>query len=264
MDLRGARVVITGASRGVGRRLATDFAGAGARLALVARDEAALKALAAELGGTAHPADLSDPDDVRGLIARIEGDGGPVDVLVNNAGIEVAKGFMTYDEGDAERLFRVNLLAPVELCRQAVPGMVARRRGHIVSVSSLSAVAPFAGLVAYSSSKAGLSQFHSGLRLELRGTGVGTTLVQMGLVPDTDMGGRVDSYEPTAASFRRFYRLGLLTDVPTATVSAATVDAVARNRRHVRLPRRAAPFALLTEAPRRLTELLLTGVKPRP
>src|SRR5438445_584903 len=82
---------------------------------------------------------------------------------------------------------------------------------------------PFAGLTPYASSKAGLSQFTAGLRLELKRTPVKTTLVEMGLVPDTDMGGNVDAYAVTAASFRRYYRLQLLTDVPAATVAAATV-----------------------------------------
>src|SRR5882757_10450664 len=75
MELRGKRVLITGASRGIGESLAHAFAGAGARVALVARDRDCLASLAAELGGTGHPVDLSDSDEVAGLIHRVEIEG---------------------------------------------------------------------------------------------------------------------------------------------------------------------------------------------
>src|SRR4051812_17274202 len=95
MDLAGKRVLITGASRGIGEAMAIAFAGAGARVALVARSEGPLKELASRLGGTAYPADLCDPDTVDGLVDRVEADGGPIDVLVNNAGVDVAGDFVT-------------------------------------------------------------------------------------------------------------------------------------------------------------------------
>src|SRR5215212_6748677 len=101
MNLQGKRVVVTGASRGIGREIAKQCARAGARVALVARNEQAIKELAAELGGTAHPCDLADLEQVRGLLARIEADGGPVDVLVNNAGIDHS---IAFDESTAEQV----------------------------------------------------------------------------------------------------------------------------------------------------------------
>src|SRR5437763_13279696 len=88
MDLAGRRVLITGASRGIGESIARCCSAAGASLALVARSEGPLKRLADELGGTCTVADLGDPDGVDGLIARVEDDGGPIDVLVNNAGVD--------------------------------------------------------------------------------------------------------------------------------------------------------------------------------
>src|SRR5437764_14692949 len=90
MELRGKRVLVTGASRGIGQALAERFAAVGAQVALVARSEGAIKELADRLGGTAHPTDLGDRDQVTGLIDRVEADGGPVDVLVNNAGVDLA------------------------------------------------------------------------------------------------------------------------------------------------------------------------------
>ena len=93
MELDGRRVLITGASRGIGAALASSFAAAGARVALVARSEAPIAELAERLGGASYPADLADREQVRDLVARIEADGGPIDVLVNNAGLEHAGDF---------------------------------------------------------------------------------------------------------------------------------------------------------------------------
>ena len=86
-------MLITGASRGVGESLAHAFAGVGAIVAVVARSQDAIQTLAAELGGTAHPADLSNPTQVATLIQRVEDEAGPIDVLVNNAGLDVVGGF---------------------------------------------------------------------------------------------------------------------------------------------------------------------------
>jgi short-subunit dehydrogenase len=259
MQLAGRRVLVTGASRGIGEAIARRCASAGAALVLVARSEGQLRELAADVGGTWHTADLADREAVDGLIARIEADGGPIDVLVNNAGIELADAFVDMSAAGLEQIYRINLIAPVELCRQALPGMLERGRGHIVNVSSLSGVAPFPGLATYGSTKSGLTQFTAGLRADLKGRPIGTTLVELGPIP-TGMLSRAGAYKPTDASFRRFYRLQILVEIPREQVADAVVDAIMRNRRHVRLPKRAAITALLAEAPRRLVEIALAGV----
>jgi short-subunit dehydrogenase len=259
MDVRGRRVLVTGASRGIGEAIARSFAGAGASVALVARSEGPLKELAAELGGTAFPTDLADPVATGALIERVEADGGPVDVLVNNAGIDLAGAFTAAGPADLEQIFRVNLITPVQLCRQVIPGMLSRGGGHIVNVSSLAGTAMFPGLVAYSSTKAGLTHFTSGLRADLKGLPVKSTVVELGPIP-TDMLDHVDDYPPTSRSFRRFYRMQLIVDIPKEKVAIAVVDAVQHDKRHVRFPKRALAFPLLTEAPRRIVELLLAGV----
>lgn len=252
-------MLVTGASRGLGEALARSFTAAGATVALVARSADVIEKLADELGGTAHTADLSDPEQVATLIHRVEHEAGPVDVLVNNAGIDLSGPFAELTAEELRQLTQVNYLSAADLCRQAIPRFLRRGRGHIVNISSLSGVAAFPGLAAYSASKAALSHLTAGLRADLKGTPIGTTLLEMGPMP-SDMLDSVKSYLPTERSFRRFYRIQLLVDVDRATVADAVVDAVAKGKRHVRFPKRALPFPLLTEAPRRTVEILLAGV----
>ncbi|MGQ0615863.1 MAG: SDR family oxidoreductase [Acidimicrobiia bacterium] len=253
-------MLITGASRGIGEALARRFAAAGAVVALVARSADAIEALAAELGGTAHPADLADGAQVATLVNRVEDVAGPVDVLVNNAGFLSAMALGDASPDDVERMVRVNLTTPIELCRQALPRMLRRGRGHVVNISSMAGCSVFPGLATYSATKSGLTHFTAGLRADLRGLPVRTTVVEIGPVPTSLLRGS-EAYRPTAASFRRFRRLGLLVEVPPEKVADRVVDAVVKDHRHVRLPRRAATAPALAELPRRMTEVLLTGVR---
>ena len=259
MELRGKRVLITGASRGIGESLAHAFAGAGARVALVARSRDSLESLAVELGGTVHPADLSDSTQVAGLIQRVEDEAGPIDVLVNNAGIENPGSFIDAPADEMRRVTQVNYLAPAELCRQAIPRMLRRGSGHIVNVSSMGGVMALPGVVTYCASKAALNHFTAGLRADLRGLSIGTTLVELGPIP-TDMLAQGYDYEPTGRAFQRAYQLRVGVDVSREKVAREVVKAVQKDQRHVRLPKRGALFPVLAEIPRRATEILLTGV----
>jgi short-subunit dehydrogenase len=261
VELRDARVLITGASRGIGEQMAVQFAAAGARVALAARTEPALKELAGRLGGTAHVADLADPEQVAGLIARVENDGGPIDVLVNNAAIEYAGPYLALPAGDLAGQVYLNLTAPMELCRQAIPAMLQRGRGTIVNVSSLGGTNSVPGVTTYSATKAGLSHFTACLRAEFKGTPLKTTLVELGPV-GTQMMQNLYDYPPSNRAVVRFRRLGLVKEVTAEHVATNVVAAVKQDRRHVRMPKRGAIYPLLVEAPRRLTEILLAGVKP--
>lgn len=255
-------MLITGASRGIGEAIAERAAAAGATVALVARSADTLGALAERLGGTAHPADLTHRDDVIGLIDRVEREAGPVDVLVNNAGIENAGDVLAVDPDAADALYQLNLLTPVRLTRDVVPRMLERGAGHVVNVSSMASIVTTPGLVDYATSKAALSRFTAGLELELRGLPVGFTAVEIGPVP-TDMLSHLSDHRPTEASFQRLARLQLTTDVDRADVADAVVEAVERGRRRVRLPRRAAPFAVIAEVPQQVANVLLRGIHPR-
>jgi short-subunit dehydrogenase len=261
MKLSGARVVVTGASRGLGEALATRLAARGADVALVARSESAIAKLATDLGGTAYPADLADSDSISALVERIAADG-PIDVLVNNAGLDLTGSLTELAPKRIAELIAVNLVAPMLLSAAVIPGMQARGRGQIVSVSSLAGTNALPGVVAYSTSKAGLSHFTAALRAELKGTPVTTTLAEIGPVESTMMDS-LHGYEPTERALERLTKLGLVAELTIDGVADALVHAIEHDRRHVRLPRRDALFPMLSEAPRRMTEWLLTGVDPK-
>jgi short-subunit dehydrogenase len=263
MQVAGKRVLITGASRGIGEALAGAFASAGAQVALVARSEEPIRKLAADLGGTAHPADLLDRSQVATLVQRVEDEAGPVDVLVNNAGIADAGALWELPEDVIERTVRLNLTVPLELCSQAIPRMLRRGGGHLVNVSSMASVGWVPGLAHYSATKAGLAHGAAALRDDLRGLPVGVTTVLVGPVPtDMVLAGEA-AYAPTKAGFDRFRRTRLVPDTQAATLAAAVVRGVERDKRVVWLPRRAALFVALGEAPRRIVEVVLTGVPRR-
>jgi short-subunit dehydrogenase len=259
--LAGARVVVTGASRGLGAALAARLAQRGARLALVARSEDDLAKLATQIGGDAYPADLADEEAIDHLIPRITADG-PIAVLINNAGLDLTGALTDLAPDRIRELLIVNLLAPMLLCRAVIPTMLAQGHGHIVNVSSLSGTNALPGLAPYSASKAGLSHFTASLRAELKGTPITTTLAEIGPV-ESAMMDNLRSHQPTRRALARLEHLHLAADLPMGTVVDALVGAIERRRRHVRLPRRDALFPMLVEAPRRLTEWLLAGVRPQ-
>ena len=120
MEISGKRILVTGATRGIGRALAERLAAQGARLALVARSAGPLQELASALHAKAFPVDLGDAAAADGLIERIEADGGGIDVLVNNAAVSNIDYVLQQSPASIEALFRINLLAPIHLCQQII------------------------------------------------------------------------------------------------------------------------------------------------
>jgi len=261
MNLDGRHVVITGASRGLGAALADQFAAKGARLTVVARTVSGLEEVAARTGARVHPADLSDPSQVDGLIGRIEADGGPVDVLVNNAGIDLTGSFIEMPMSDIQRMVQLNAITVAELTRQALPGMIERGGGHVLQISSMAGAGTFPGIAVYAATKSFVTHMTAGIRLEVKGLPIGLTVVETGLVTPTDMADSVLSYPPTKASFKRFALL--LPDTDVHKLAVKSVRAVEKGKRTVRMPARAFLFPLLTNLPRRMAEMLLVGVPRR-
>jgi NAD(P)-dependent dehydrogenase (short-subunit alcohol dehydrogenase family) len=180
MELRGAAVIVTGASRGLGAALAEELGRSGARLVLVSRDRESLGSIAERIrarGGEAHPlvADVSAPDSA----ARIAGTSaalvGPADVVIHNAGtlgpVPLAPLAETSDD-DFEQAIATNLLGPFRLTRALVGSMALRGRGTVVLVSSDAASTPYAGWGAYGVSKAALEQLGRIWDTELSAAGV--------------------------------------------------------------------------------------------
>jgi NAD(P)-dependent dehydrogenase (short-subunit alcohol dehydrogenase family) len=177
----GRSVVVTGAAGGIGSALAHRFSTAGARVALLDRDVAGIDALAARLGTAgadviAIPCDVTAVDDCADAVARVVATWGGVDVLINNAGITHVSPFAETEVGVLRQVMEVNFFGAVSMTSVALPSLL-ERRGQIVVMSSVAGVAPLALRTGYSASKHALHGCFESLRAELRGTGVGVTLV---------------------------------------------------------------------------------------
>ena len=178
-ELAGKLVLVTGASRGIGLEVARRMAAAGARVALVARGGDALSAAAAEVGGHAFPADVSDAAGVNALAASAtDRFGDAPDVVVASAGAFALAPIAETDPADFERQLAVNLRGPFLLMRAFLPAMLRRRSGHLIHLGSVAGRVAFAENGAYSAGKFGLRGLHEVLLQEIRGTGVKATLVE--------------------------------------------------------------------------------------
>jgi short-subunit dehydrogenase len=175
--------LITGASSGIGEALARELHQAGHTVTLVARRKAKLDELVTSLGERAHAlaADLSDSTCVAAVLREAEARG-PIDILINNAGVENTAPILETDPAGCEALLRSNLITPLLLTRSVLPGMIERKRGAVVQVASVAAIAALPGQTWYGASKAGLAQFSETLRSELAGTGVHLVVVYPGPV----------------------------------------------------------------------------------
>lgn len=190
--------IVTGASSGIGAATARELARRGSKVVLAARRVDALESLEDAIvseGGEAVsiPTDLTEPAQVTHLVERTEERFGRVDVLINNAGVNWLKPFVTSEPAELARLLQVNLLGAMLLTRAVLPGMLERRHGGIISVASLS------GRVAmepvYSATKYGLRGFSLALRRQLAGTGVSVSLVSPGNIR-TEMTRHVQGHLP--------------------------------------------------------------------
>lgn len=204
--------VVTGASSGIGAALAERFAEAGMDVALVARDEARLEDVAERcrvrfgVAASVFPCDLSDAE-ATACLARTLRDL-PVTVLANNAGFGVHGDYVETPAAEESKLVRLQVGATLELTKALLPGMIERRRGHVVNVGSVYSFAPVPGQAVYAAAKAFLRSFTESLAAELKGTGVTVTGVYPGV---------------TQSEFR--LRAGIASKRPNA---GATSDAVAQ------------------------------------
>lgn len=187
--LRGRVAVVTGASSGIGAAVAKALAREGVRLALAARREDALLETQTGLGPAAEdgsgivvPTDVTDRDGVKALVRRAEGELGPVDILINCAGVMYYTLMKNLHEEEWETTVEVNCKGALNCVGAVLPGMLARGRGDIVTISSDAGRQVFPGLAAYSASKFFVEALSRTLRLETAGTGLRVTTIQPGNV----------------------------------------------------------------------------------
>jgi short-subunit dehydrogenase len=226
VSLVSGNVLVTGATGGIGHAIARAFAARGASLILTGRRTDTLERLAAETGGRTIACDLADRADLKRLAAEAPSP----DVLIANAALPATGVLTELTEDQIDRMLEVNLRAPIALAWELVPGMVERRRGHLVLISSLSGKAAGPASAIYSATKFGLRGFALSLREDLRPHGVGVSVVLPGFISD-------------AGLFADAGDIRLPPGVGTRTpeqVAAAVIGAIERNRAEVQV----APLAL--------------------
>ncbi|MDR5652782.1 SDR family NAD(P)-dependent oxidoreductase [Ruixingdingia sedimenti] len=186
-DFGGRVAVITGAASGIGLQCARDFAAAGARVAVNDLDPAKVQAVAAEIGAMPLPGDVTDEAVVKALVARVAGEWGRIDYLVNCAGIaDEMKPTLDQDIDRWQRVLDVSLRGSYLMARECGRAMTAARSGVIVNLSSIAGLVGLPGRNAYSAAKAGLAMMTRGLAAEWGGHGIRVNAIAPGYI-DTPM-----------------------------------------------------------------------------
>jgi short-subunit dehydrogenase len=214
VQIAGSSVLLTGASGGLGHAIARALSARGAQLTLTGLRAEILEPLAVELQARALVADLGD----RVALERLLDDLGDVDILIANAAMPASGRIESFSIEEIDRALEVNLRAPIVLARALAPAMLARRRGHLLFMSSLAAKAPAPGASVYASAKAGLRAFAAGLRADLHGSGVGVSAVFPSFISDAGM------FADAPARLPRGVRTRTPEDVARAVLSAIEHD----------------------------------------
>jgi short-subunit dehydrogenase len=226
VELGGAVVLVTGGSAGIGRAVCLELAVAGAAVVVHGRDGRRTQDVADQVNGVAVLADLRENDAVQALAGQTLAAHGRVDVLVASAGLGWSGPFVEMSGQEIAELITVDLVATMRLVRLLLPGMVERRTGCLLLVTSIAGRTGVAGEAVYAAAKAGLDTFAESLRLELAGTGVHVGVV----VPAAVSTGFFD--RRGRAYYRRVPR-----PVEPETVARAVVRAIEQDRAETWIPR---------------------------
>ena len=218
MSVLSGRVLLTGASGGIGQAIARAVAPTSSDLILSGRRSEVLEPLAVEVGARVIVCDLSRREEV----GRLAEEAGPIDVLISNAGVPAGGLLVEFTQEQIDQMLEVNLRAAIALARAVTPGMVERRRGHVVFMSSLQGRSATPVASVYCAAKFGLRGFALALREDLRRDGVGVSVVLPGFVRDAGM----------FADARAPLPLGVGTRSPQE-VAEGVISAIERNRAEV-------------------------------
>lgn len=227
MRVQGKVVVVTGAGSGMGRQLVLELVSRGAKVAAVDMREETLEETKTLARGevASFVLNITDADGVAALPAEVEAALGPVDALINNAGI--IQPFVKINDlsmADAHRVMDVNFTGPLMLTKAFLPGLLTRPEAHILNVSSMGAYAPVPGQSVYGASKAAIKLMTEGLRSELLGTNVGVTIVFPGAInTNITKNSGLDMPTGSDAESSKFKT----TEAPVA--AKAMVDAIEKN-----------------------------------
>ena len=226
-DLTGQNALVTGASGGIGGAIARALHRQGAAVALAGTREAALAALATELGERAQPlvADLADPAAADRLVRDAEAAMGKIDILVNNAGITRDSLALRLKDEDWQAVIDVNLSAAFRLSRAALRGMVRRRHGRIISITSVVGVAGNAGQANYAAAKAGLIGMTKSIAAETATRGVTVNCIAPGMIATAMTDKLGDEQRARIAATIPMGRFGAGEDIAAAAVYLSSAEA---------------------------------------
>ncbi|MBI2170145.1 MAG: SDR family NAD(P)-dependent oxidoreductase [Actinobacteria bacterium] len=242
MKIEGSVALVTGASSGIGEAAAVALAAAGASVVVMARREDRLEAVAERCrkdapSSFAAVGDVARREDCEKVIAQAQERLGSVDILINNAGISSHKSAAEMTVDDVERVMAVNFFGSVYPTLAALPGMIERGRGHVVSVTSVAGYIPNPKETAYAASKAALSMWTHGIGVDLHGTGVHTSVVAPGPI-DTEIWEWDES--PSSYQGKKY---------PPSVVAKAIVKAIRREIPHLTVPRQFGAPAVMFALP---------------
>ncbi|HEU0218289.1 MAG TPA: 3-oxoacyl-[acyl-carrier-protein] reductase [Stellaceae bacterium] len=226
-DLSGQKALITGASGGIGGAIARALHAQGAAVVLAGTREPALRALAGELGERAHvlTADLSQPDEAERLIRESEAALGGLDILVNNAGVTRDGLAMRMKDEDWQAVLDINLSAGFRLIRAALRGMLRRRHGRIVSITSLVGVTGNPGQANYAASKAGMIGMTKSIAAEVATRGITVNCVAPGFITTAMTDKLTDDQRARGTAAIPMERFGTPEEVAGAVAYLASAEA---------------------------------------
>lgn len=232
VSLTGQVVAVTGAARGIGFQIAKQLVGRGARVAISDVDAVALEAARAELGvALTHALDVTDPVAFDAFLDSVEAELGPLDALVNNAGIMPTGPLLEEADATTRAVFEVNVLGMMWGSKKALARMVPRGRGHLVNLASTMGIIAIPGLATYNASKAAMVMYGEALAAEFEESGVRVTTVLPSAV-NTDLASGLD----TRAEFTVFgKKVSMESMVEPEDVAGAVVAALESGRSQPRL-----------------------------